>query len=207
MFMIEGVAADNSGCPNPTTYPESVLRSFAQSAMDQAHDLTFTVDGVAVQGLLPSYRVQSPAFTFVTPPDNNILVDREGEPCYANPSPDAPSWVIPGAVADGVYVMLAPLAPGVHTVHFSALAGTPVFLVEDMTYNLTSVPLVLTVELQADTLVLSWPIVTTNYVLETTSTLGSADWSPAAGTVQTFPDRFQMVVPTGTGNQFFRLRN
>ena len=207
MFMIQGAAADNSGCPNPTSYSESVLRSSVQGAMDQAHDLTCTVDGVAVDGLLPSYRVQSPAFTFVTPPDNNILVDREGEPCYDNSAPNAPPWTIRGAVADGVYVLLAPLAPGLHTVQFTAQVGYPVYMVEDMTYNLTAVPVVLSIVQQGNTVLLSWPDVTTNYVLEATSALGSTNWSPAGGVVEAVPGGYQVALSIGSGNRFFRLRD
>ena len=53
--------------------------------MDSAtNDLTFTVDGVAVTKSMTSYRFQTPAFTFVTPPNNNYLEANEEEPCYSD---------------------------------------------------------------------------------------------------------------------------
>jgi hypothetical protein len=208
MFMIEGVSADNTGCPSPTTNAESVLRSYCTSSMDQAHDLTCTVDGVAVQNVLTAYRFQSPVFTFVTPPDNNILVDREGEPCYSNPAPGALPWTVPGAVAEGCYVMVAPLSPGTHSVHFTGQVGVfPWNIIEDMTYNLISVSPVLSSSRQGSNLVLSWPKITTNYVLEASSSLTTTNWSAVNATVQTLTDRYQVSLPVGSGSQFFRLRN
>jgi hypothetical protein len=208
MFMIEGASADNTGCPSPTSYEESYLRSSCTSAMNQSHDLTCTVDGLAVQNLLTAYRFQSPVFTFVTPPDNNILMDREGEPCYSNPAPGAPSWTVPGAVADGCYVMVAPLSPGTHSVHFTGQVGTfPFGIVEDITYNLISVSPVLSSSRQGSNLLLSWPKIGTNYVLEVSSSLTTTNWSKVSASVQTLSDRYQVSLPLSSGSQFFRLHN
>src|ERR1043166_2405529 len=92
---------------NGTTDAE--LRSCAKFFQDHAHDLTCTIDGVAVQNL-DSYRAQSPLFTYGPLPDNNIL-----ESFGVN----APAGSTSASVADGVYVMLAPLSAGSHTIHFT----------------------------------------------------------------------------------------
>ena len=118
---------------NGTTDAE--LRSCAKFFQDHAHDLTCTVDGVPIQNL-DSYRVQSPLFTYGPLPDNNLL-----ESFGLN----APAGSTSPSVSDGVFVMLAPLSAGGHTIHFSgalslsAANGDP-FDLEfrlDITYNLT----------------------------------------------------------------------
>jgi hypothetical protein len=78
-------------------------------------DLSFEIDGVPVQNLA-TYRVVSPQFPFVAP-DPNILGVAGGGPGTA--------------VADGYYVMVAPLSKGVHQthlrgiLHFSIAEGDP----------------------------------------------------------------------------------
>ncbi len=84
-----------------------------------------SVDGVNVQNL-QAYRVQSPLFSFVFPKDNIF---------GARPGPTQ-------AVSDGTFIMLQPLAPGNHDVHFSGVVvgnptlGTQAFAT-DSTYHLT----------------------------------------------------------------------
>ena len=113
---------------NGTTDAE--LRSCAQFFQDHAHDMTCTIDGMAVQNVA-SYRAQSPLFTYGPLPDNNIL--------------GAPAGSTSPSVSDGVFVMLAPPSAGKHTIHFtgalslSTAAGDP-FDLEfrlDITYHLT----------------------------------------------------------------------
>lgn len=115
------------------------LRSCAQFFQDHARDLTCTVDGVAVSNL-NSFRVQSPLFTFGPLPENNVLQFNG----YAGATNGATS----PAVSDGVFLMLAPLAAGSHTIHFggaltlSVTNGDP-FDFEfrlDITHHLTVVP-------------------------------------------------------------------
>src|SRR5438876_5449605 len=55
---------------NGTTDAE--LRGCAKFFQDHAHDMTCTIDGVAVQDVA-SYRAQSPLFIYGPLPDNNIL--------------------------------------------------------------------------------------------------------------------------------------
>jgi hypothetical protein len=82
------------------------------------------VDGVPVASLL-SYREQSPVFSLVLPVDNAF-----GDPALGGltsyPTVDA-----------GIYLMLAPLSAGQHTIHFHAEEPPPYAFVEDVTYHLT----------------------------------------------------------------------
>ena len=92
-----------------------------------------TVDGVSIKNLNVSgnvqspYRVQSPLYTYGPLPANNV-VQALG---YT-----APAGSTSLSVADGVYVMLAPLSAGQHTLHFHGEA--PAFhFVLDITYHIT----------------------------------------------------------------------
>jgi hypothetical protein len=85
--------------------------------------LTTSVDGVVLQNLA-NYRFSSPVFSY-TLPDNNI----EG----------VPAQTVTPAVADGYYLMLAPLSAGQHQIHFTG--GSPLLNFSlDVTYNITVTP-------------------------------------------------------------------
>jgi len=161
--------------------------------------VTCTIDNVAVPDLLSSYRVRSPAFNYTTPPNNNLLEAAEGEPCYNDPSPTPTPFTVVGAVADGFYLMVAPLSLGAHTVHFTGQSGNILSgTYEDMTYNLTVTPMpaLLTTGRQGtNAMILSWPQTASGYVLETTSGLNPANWSPAEASVQTFEGQYQVTIP------------
>lgn len=89
---------------------EAELRQCAGRNADNydPDSLVVTVDGVELGGL-DQYRAQSAVYTFTMPaPNNNIL----GEPHTEGLS-----------VTDGYWMMLKPLSPGEHTVHFE---GAPV---------------------------------------------------------------------------------
>jgi len=96
---------------------------------DHIVDLSVEIDGAPVQDL-ESYRVVSPQFTFIAP-DPNIL--------------GVPGGGAGTSVADGYYVMLAPLSRGGHSIrvrgalHFSVAEGDPfdLDLPSDVTYHLT----------------------------------------------------------------------
>ena len=84
-------------------------------------DVFAGIDGVGVRNL-DRYLVESPLFTFTVPPDNVLGVD-------------------PGngqSVANGHYLMLAPLAVGEHTIHFGGTYPNFDFTLE-ITYHLTVV--------------------------------------------------------------------
>ena len=104
-FPILNVENDNLLYPSP--FSEEELRNVAQAQMDTAENLEAEVDGVSIKKL-ESYRVKSPVFTFHIP-ENNIY-DLFGF--------DLPAQDVPGAVDDGVYLMLHPLPVGRHIIHF-----------------------------------------------------------------------------------------
>ncbi|MBZ5613016.1 MAG: hypothetical protein LAO23_03325 [Acidobacteriia bacterium] len=102
------------------------LRSNAAINMDGAANLSFEIDGAAIPHLQDRFRVQSTAFVFTLPDDN--LFNAVGEGPYTGGS------YFPG-VDDGVYVMLAPLPLGPHTIHFHGSLPVWQFTL-DITYYL-----------------------------------------------------------------------
>src|ERR1051326_1067349 len=100
-----------TSCPEePQT--ASAIRPIVAPAADAAVDLACTVDGVPVANL-SSYRTESPLFN-VTLPDNNLF-GAPGCTCTFGPSLD-----------QGFYLMLAPLPPGHHTIHFHGALSAPI---------------------------------------------------------------------------------
>jgi hypothetical protein len=95
--------------------------------------VTCELDGVPVKNL-DSFRVRSPLFTWGPLPANNVFQDPANFP-EGTTSP---------SISDGYFVMVSPLAPGSHTLHFT---GSLVFTAAqdgfdfsfslDITYNLT----------------------------------------------------------------------
>jgi len=138
--------ADNTDCANgqmiSDDFTEEHLRSLVGSVIDQAQNLSCTIDGVAVQGLSDavetSYRVTTPTpggFSYTLPGTDNLL-DFLGLACWTD-STGTPLQVDAAVfhpVGDGMYLMLAPLSVGTHTLHFQGQVGT---FTEDVTYNIT----------------------------------------------------------------------
>lgn len=136
-------AADNTACPisDFTTNSGDVLAAEAVAGWTGAATLTTcTIDGVAVGGLDDPtnsvYNVVSAPFSYTTAKEDNIVAVAEGEPCLPG------GLTIYPAVADGVYLMLSPLQPGKHTIHFVGVAGplSSPFLELDITYDITVLP-------------------------------------------------------------------
>lgn len=102
------------------------LAAECRDHFDGARDLAAEVDGVSILRLsLPSpYRAASPPFA-ITPPEGNLLQHFN----YYAPG----NQEISPVVSDGVYLMLAPLSPGQHTLHFR---GTNADFKLDVTYRL-----------------------------------------------------------------------
>jgi hypothetical protein len=101
---------------------------------------TCTLDGVSVEGLddpaTTVYNVVSPPFSYTISEKDSIISLVEGEDCIPG------GMTIYPAVAEGVYLMLAPLKPGKHTIAFVGVYG-PVSapnLKLDITYDITVVP-------------------------------------------------------------------
>ena len=115
-FPILNAEADNL-CPvaNP---PATVhgLRQQVAALLAPKTTVTADLDGVPIRNV-DDYRAASPAFT-ITYPAHNI--------CPTTPGSSV-------AVADGYYLMLKPLSPGAHTLHF---VGTIPGFSLDITYHL-----------------------------------------------------------------------
>jgi hypothetical protein len=101
--------AEDSALEDSSRQQIADLRSFVQAWIDASTDVSMEVDGQPIHDLTDKFRVQSPAFGFTIPDDN--LFTAVGEGTFKAGS------YFPG-VDDGVYVMLAPPAPGHHTLHF-----------------------------------------------------------------------------------------
>ena len=138
-FSILGIEADNTACPTTDfgTNSAEALAAAAVGAFSAATLTTCTVDGVAVPGLenpiSTIYNVVSAPFSFTTAKEHNIVAVAEGEPCLPG------ELTVYPAVADGVYLMLSPLSPGKHTIHFVGVAGplSSPFLKLDITYDIS----------------------------------------------------------------------
>src|SRR5215471_2688352 len=87
----------------------SELPMCAKTIQDQVTTLMGRIDGVPILHL-QEYRIQSPPFNF-TLPHNNIL--------------GMPANTTTRAVADGNWVFLKPLSPGVHTIVFKGEVQQP----------------------------------------------------------------------------------
>jgi hypothetical protein len=129
-FPVLNAEADNvnPGMPD-TTFTADQLRGFAKSQQDAAENMVVQVDGRAIPDV-PSFRVTSPVFGYTLPP-NNILTTLTGV--------NVPARTVFPAVSDGVYLMLAPLSPGHHTIHFAGDTGPQNFAL-DVTYNINVLP-------------------------------------------------------------------
>jgi hypothetical protein len=109
---------------NFAPYPEETtldLRKTIETFMDSATVLRIVIDGAPIKNLRSGFRVQSPVFATFTPPGD--IVFNADVKQYWNP-----------VVADGYWVLLAPLAAGPHQIRINGeLPG----LVVDVTYHLT----------------------------------------------------------------------
>jgi hypothetical protein len=91
----------------PTNMPVRELRKVAREQMDKATNLAARIDGWPVRDLA-RYRVRSPVFAITLPKDNLYQY---------NEIPVAAGTYYP-VVADGYFLMLAPLPVGKHTISF-----------------------------------------------------------------------------------------
>jgi hypothetical protein len=118
---------------DPFDTPEKIWNDLQNNLGFAASELHATIDGVPVGNLDPATtpyracagpvaRCSAPSFSFTFPADNLFGL---------------PAGTYAPAVADGFYLLLAPLAPGAHTITFG---GTGTFnggaFSEDITYNL-----------------------------------------------------------------------
>jgi len=117
----------NNGCEDPTFGGTIAgLRKCADGGMNGV-SVSAEIDSVSVPHLAERSRTQSPAFGF-TLPDENLLKITTGNPYLAGS-------YFPSA-GDGYYLMLPPLRPGNHVIHFHG-AGAGGSFTLDITYHLT----------------------------------------------------------------------
>jgi hypothetical protein len=128
-FPIIDVEWDNA-CP-PVDPPLSVeeLAATAKWYMDLTTNLECEIDGRAIENPW-SYRFTAGPFG-VDAPTGNIW-EYFGCP--------TPAGHYEPLLADGYFLMLTPLPPGPHVLHFTGTVGDPVNFTLDVTYHLTVVP-------------------------------------------------------------------
>jgi hypothetical protein len=102
----------NPGAPD-TTFTADQLRALVKQQQDAAENMTVEVDGRTIPDV-SRFRVTSPVFRYTLPRDN-IITYLTGV--------NVPARTVYPAVGDGVYLMLAPLSPGHHTIHFAGDTG------------------------------------------------------------------------------------
>ena len=93
---------------------EAELRAAVKAALDATDQLVCEVDGVPLENLT-AYRFASPTLFSYTLPENNM---------FQLMGYDAPAGAYDGAVCEGYYVMLAPLAVGEHVIHIIGAASS-----------------------------------------------------------------------------------
>jgi hypothetical protein len=106
---------------------EEEVRADAATDVSNIAAMSVSLDGVPLNNLFTDYRASSPDGGFVlSAPEGSLLADFVGAGEY---SP---------AVADGYWIMLAPLSNGEHTLQISAsgIQGDSAYSY-DVTYNLT----------------------------------------------------------------------
>jgi hypothetical protein len=116
---------------------EEDLHEFTEWLLDHDTTRSLEIDGVAVEGL-DDYRVHTATF-YTTAPEDGL------EPLHSCIGPirenvcGVPVGSPRNNVSDGYWVMLRPLPPGEHQIHFAA--GVPEFQFSlDITYNITVAP-------------------------------------------------------------------
>ncbi len=132
-FPVYSAWQDNLNTPGqpPTTYTARKLRTLAAGYLANASSLSVSVDGQTVADLTnlsSPYRAKSPLFDYTLPADSFYNA------YFGLTWPAGTTTPPPGAVADGVYVALKPLATGTHTIQWD-VSGTN--LATNVTYTIT----------------------------------------------------------------------
>ena len=138
-FPILDLWSDNGNCPLSafTTFTAEQLAAMNAGQWSGVTETSCTIDGVAVAGLDDPintiYHVVSPPFSYTTAEHDNVLAGFFGASCIPG------DFTIYPAVGNGVYLMLAPLPPGKHTIHTVAVVGplTAPFVKVDITSEIT----------------------------------------------------------------------
>lgn len=111
---------------NPGPCDVQALRAGAAAQMDNPRLLEVTLDGVSLRDLA-TYRATSPIFSYILTTTDNLYNVAFG---FHNPV----GTYMP-VVSDGYWVMLTPLTPGSHLLHFKAVLNDGSFQTE-VTYHL-----------------------------------------------------------------------
>ena len=132
-FPIANGWADDTDCPSYDPFSVEQLVGFATGFVDSASGMSCTIDGVPVKGLddpmTSPYRVGPQVFSYTLASTDNIIANHFGLACIPN------GITVAGAAEDGVYLLLAPLSAGQHTIRFTAHFSGGGSL--DITYELT----------------------------------------------------------------------
>ncbi len=134
-FTILSAEADNTGCPM-TTFTADELTAQVEGNWSAVTLTKCTIDGVVIAGLSnptnSEYLVLSPPFSYTLAEHGNFLPIYNGVTCIPGGTTIYP------AVTYGVYLMLSPLSPGKHSIHFVGEVGPGgIYLTQDITYNIT----------------------------------------------------------------------
>ncbi len=202
---------DNARCDGTPPRSESELRAAAKATEDNAINMSCAIDGRRVVGLddvmTSPYRVQSTFFNYTSSPTHSLLLDVFGLTCYSNRI--GPAYTVDGAVLDHVFLLLAPLSAGRHTINGTWGLPPPINLGGSFTHYLTVQPVALSVSTndRAGNLLLTWPQTPDTYAVEVTPSLSSPNWQPATNAAVTLSNGlYEAIAPMGTGAQYFRLR-
>jgi hypothetical protein len=134
--VINSVYFNTPACgQNGQSFTVKELRQMVKGFIDIAQNLSVTVDSTRIQkGQLN--RVKSIPFEAAFPVENFFGPDAcaAGQPLLAG--------IYSPSVDDGYYASIPPLKPGEHVLHFHAESNSGAF-VQDVTYNLTVVPVLL----------------------------------------------------------------
>jgi hypothetical protein len=118
------------GNPPPGNSLEECATIFLNDTLANSSDLVATVDGQDVLGDISDNRAASGLFTFTLPKNNADFFCPDGAGGFQQ-CPPGPTE----AAADGIWVLLPPLEPGTHTIHFGGTFFDAITL--DITYILT----------------------------------------------------------------------
>jgi hypothetical protein len=127
---ILSVSADNAGVPAAMQLAPSALVETVQEELDSVpvSALSAECDGTAIANLA-QFKTQVTQYSYTLPPEPNVY-DCEGV--------TGVTGLISPSFAAGFFILLAPPAPGPHTLHFAGNLpnASPPFM-SDVTYNFT----------------------------------------------------------------------
>jgi hypothetical protein len=141
----DNLSCNTAGNPTSSGLTSAQLTALARTAINDIvpGSMAATIDGNSVSGLRnrhTRYRARSPWFSYTLPADNVGSLFGCNFPAGTKPPP-------PKATADGVYLMLAPLKPGTHVIHFggetnvpNGQPGGPLDFIQNINYTITVTP-------------------------------------------------------------------